>query len=143
MKGRYFASATAIIPASPQEVWHALTDPETIKQFMFGSTVNTDWQVGSAITFAGEWEGKTYEDKGEIKDVIENERLVTTYFSPLSGKEDKPENYHTVSYMLESKDGGTEVMVCQDNIETKKEAEQSSANWKTMLDSLKKLLEAR
>jgi uncharacterized protein YndB with AHSA1/START domain len=142
MKGRYFATASTIIRAEPKEVWQALTDPATIKQFMFGSTVNTDWKVGSAITFSGEWQGQAYEDKGELKDVVENERLVMTYYSPLSGKEDNIDNYNTVSYMLEPKDGGTEVMICQDNIETKDGAKAGNDNWQAVLDSLKKLLEA-
>src|SRR5207248_11804729 len=30
-----------------------------------GAEVQTDWQVGSPITFKGEWNGKSYEDTGE------------------------------------------------------------------------------
>jgi hypothetical protein len=41
-------------------------DPERIKEYYLGAEVQTDWQVGSPITFKGEWEGKSYEDKGEI-----------------------------------------------------------------------------
>lgn len=59
------------IDAPASEVWSALITPETIKQYFFGSEVETDWEEGSPITFRGEYEGKHYEDKGEIRDVEE------------------------------------------------------------------------
>ena len=62
----YVATAQCEIDASPEEVWRALTDPEVIKKYMFGSEVKTDWQPGSPITWQGEFEGRAYEDKGEI-----------------------------------------------------------------------------
>ena len=60
------AEAAVDIEASPSEVWGSLTDPEAIKQYFLGADVETDWRVGSPITFRGEWQGKSYEDKGEI-----------------------------------------------------------------------------
>jgi hypothetical protein len=37
------ATAEAEIAAPPGRVWAALTDPEQIKEYMFGSEVVTDW----------------------------------------------------------------------------------------------------
>jgi Activator of Hsp90 ATPase homolog 1-like protein len=37
------------ISASREQVWTALTDPEQIKKYMFGSQVVTDWEQGSPI----------------------------------------------------------------------------------------------
>jgi uncharacterized protein YndB with AHSA1/START domain len=142
MKARYFAAATAIVQANPHQVWQALTDPAIIKQFMFGSTVTTDWHVGSPITFAGEWEGKPYEDKGEIIRAMPDKCLTMTYYSPLSGKEDSPENYQAVGYLICENKNGTELFVVQDNAASKEEAEQSQQNWQMVLASMKKLLEA-
>jgi uncharacterized protein YndB with AHSA1/START domain len=42
----HVATAEAEIDASPAKVWTALTDPEQIKQYMFGSRVETDWKQG-------------------------------------------------------------------------------------------------
>jgi uncharacterized protein YndB with AHSA1/START domain len=137
----YVATAECEIEASPEDVWRGLTDPEAIREFMFGSEVQTDWKPGSPITWKGEYEGKSYEDKGEIVTVEPGRLLEVTHFSPLSGQEDKPENYHRVRYELQAADGRTRVRLTQDNSGSAEEAEHSSATWQAMLDGLKKVVE--
>src|SRR6478735_4317977 len=101
------ATASIDIAAPAEQVWAALTEPEQIAAYMFGSQVETDWQVGSAITWNGEWEGKPYQDKGEVLAYDEPRRLSVTHFSPLTGQDDVPENYHTLVYELSDADDGT------------------------------------
>jgi uncharacterized protein YndB with AHSA1/START domain len=137
----YVATAECEIEASPEDVWRGLTDPEAIREFMFGSEVQTDWKPGSPITWKGEYEGKSYEDKGEIVTVEPGRLLEVTHFSPLSGQEDTPENYHRVRYELQAADGRTRVRLTQDNSGSAEEAEHSSATWQAMLDGLKKVVE--
>jgi uncharacterized protein YndB with AHSA1/START domain len=137
----YVATAQCEIDAAPDKVWQALTDPELIKKYMFGSEVKTDWKPGSPITWQGEFEGRKYEDKGEILAVEPGRRLEVTHFSPLTGQEDRPENYHRVLYELRQTDGGTSVRLTQDNSSSAEEAEHSAANWQMMLDGLKKVAE--
>jgi uncharacterized protein YndB with AHSA1/START domain len=96
----HVAHAEVEISASPQQVWDALTDPEAISRFMFGSKVDTDWEEGSAITWSGEYDGTPFQDKGEILEVVESQRLRMTHYSPLSGEDDVPESYHTLDYRL-------------------------------------------
>jgi uncharacterized protein YndB with AHSA1/START domain len=96
----YLATAQTEINASPAQVWAALTDPALIKKYMFGSQVETDWQPGSPILWKGECEGHVYEDKGEILEIEPQRRLKVTHFSPLSGQQDVPGNYHTLLYEL-------------------------------------------
>ena len=60
------AQATIIINAPALKVWDALTKPELIKQYLFGTTVITEWNVGSPIIYEGQWQGKPYQDKGTI-----------------------------------------------------------------------------
>ena len=95
------ATAETEIDAPPSSVWRALTDPDVIEQYMFGARVVTDWQPGSSIVWKGEYEGKAYEDKGEVLEVVPERRLKVTHFSPLGGEDDVPENYHTLTYELE------------------------------------------
>ena len=105
----HVATAEVEIDASRARVWAALTDPEQIEQYMFGSRVETDWKLGSPIVWKGEYEGKHYEDRGEIVEIEPERRLKMTHFSPLSGQEDRPENYHTLLYELEEREGRTRV----------------------------------
>lgn len=78
------ASAEITIAAAAADVWAALTDPAQIKEYMFGSTVETDWQPGGSITWSGEYNGQPYQDKGEIITVEPPRRLEVTHFSPMT-----------------------------------------------------------
>jgi uncharacterized protein YndB with AHSA1/START domain len=139
----YVATAECVIDAPPEEVWRALTDPSVIREYMFGSDVRTDWQPGSTITWQGEFEGKSYEDKGEILTVEPGRLLEVSHFSPLSGQQDRPENYHRVRYELQPDGSHTRVGLTQDNNGSAEEAEHSSATWQAMLNGLKKVVEQR
>ena len=135
------ATAETEIEAPATRVWAALTDPGQIKEYMFGSQVETSWEVGSPITWNGEYEGRPYQDKGEVLTYDEPRELSVTHYSPLAGEDDKPENYHTLVYTLDEKDGTTRVSLTQDNCADEKEAEQFSANWQQMLAGLKSHIE--
>ena len=138
----HVAHAKVTVDATPQQAWQALTDPGEIRKWMVGTEVSTDWQVGSPVTWRGEMNGKPYEDKGEVLEVDEPRRLSTTHDSPLMGQEDRPENYHTVTYALEGDDGGpTTVTLEQDGNDSAEQAEQFSQNWQSMLDALKESVE--
>ena len=136
------ATAEIDINAPAQRVWDALTDPDKIARYMFGSRVETDWQAGSAITWEGEFQGRSYQDKGEIVQVVPGRKLVVTHFSPLSGQPDEPANYHTVSYELTERDGGTHVFLSQDNNASDDEAKHSTDTWQSMLTGLKDVVES-
>ena len=122
-------------------MWDALTKPDLIKQYLFGTEVATDWQVGSPITYKGTWEGKTYEDKGKILQIEPGKLLVSTYWSSFLGVPDIPENYQTVRYELSAESDGTRLTITQDNNDTQEAAAHSEQNWKMVLDGIKKLLE--
>ena len=135
------AKAEITIGVSSDKVWDALINPETIKKYMFGTTVISDWQEGSKIIWKGEWEGKQYEDKGKILIMEPKKKLQYSHFSPSPGVADVPENYHIVTIDLEEEDGITNVSLTQDNNADEKTKVHSEKNWKMMLASLKKLLE--
>ena len=142
MNKTYTAVATTMINAPASKVWEALTNPELIKRYMFGTNVITDWKVGSPIIYQGEWEGKPFEDKGKVLEIEREKSLITSHWSPLSGVPDSPENYHTVAYQLSGKNGRTQVTITQDKNASEEEKEHSEKNWSMMLGSLKELLEA-
>jgi uncharacterized protein YndB with AHSA1/START domain len=142
MKQEHIATVIITINTSPSKVWEALTKPELIKQYLFGTEVVTDWQIDSPIKYRGVWQGKSYEDKGKILQLEPGKLLVSTFWSSLSGDADIPENYKTVRYELASEDGGTRLSVSQDNNSSEEEAAHSEQNWKMVLDGIKKLLES-
>ena len=137
----HVATAEVQIDGTAEQVWNALTDPEQIKKYMFGSQVVTDWEEGSAIVWKGEYQGKRYMDKGEILEVEPPRRLKVTHFSPLSGDEDLPANYHTLLYELREEGGRTRLSLSQSNNATEEEAEHSKGNWEQMLAGLKGVVE--
>ena len=136
------ATAETDIDAPRDAVWRALTDPAHIEQWMFGSTVETDWQVGSPITWSGEYDGKEYQDKGEVLAYDEPDSLSVTHFSPMSGQEDVPENYHRLVYELSDRDGSTHLSLSQDGNGSDEEAEHARGNWEQMLRGLKDHVES-
>ncbi|HET8775664.1 MAG TPA: SRPBCC family protein [Thermoanaerobaculia bacterium] len=136
------AKASTTIAAPAARVWDALVTPASVQEYMFGTTVSSDWQEGSAITWKGEWQGKAYEDKGVIRKLDAPRVLQYTHFSPLAGLPDAPENYHTVTVELSDRDGVTEVLLSQDNNPTEEAKEHSEKNWRMMLDGLKKFVES-
>lgn len=141
MDKNLIARASIAINASRAKVWEALVNPETIKQYMFGTHVVTDWREGSPIRWKGEWQGKSYEDKGVILRFEPPRILQYSHFSPLSGLPDKPENYHTVTIEISSEGNQTRVSLAQDNNATEEERKHSEKMWKMMLTALKNFLE--
>jgi uncharacterized protein YndB with AHSA1/START domain len=135
------ARASTTIHATAQEVWNALTDPKAIEQYMFGAKVDSEWREGSPITWKGEYQGKPFEDKGRILEVRPARRLAYSHYSPMMGKPDRPENYHTVTIDLAGSGDETRVSLTQDNNSDEKALQHSEKNWEAMLEGLKKYVE--
>lgn len=142
MTGNHLSITTITIHAPITSVWKALTDPEMIRKYLYGTEASSEWKVGSAITYKGEWEGEPYEDRGTILDLKEPTLFRSTYFSPRGGKQDIPENYHTITWKLSDLGDETGVELTQDNNESEDAARKAEANWNTVLDELKNLLES-
>ncbi len=137
------AKASISIKAGADEVWDALTNPDKIKQYFFGTNAISDWKKGSSLKFTGEWEGKKYEDKGTILDSEPGKLFRYTYWSSMGKLEDKPENYATVTYELVPAGNETTLNITQDNVETEESREHSESNWQWILTELKKFVEER
>ena len=142
VKGSFVAEKRITINAPADAVWEALTDPEKVKVYMHGANMKTDWEVGSPITWTGEWKGAAYEDKGEVLAVEPGKLLRNTHWSPMGGTEDKPENYHTVTYELDQRADKTILTLKQDNNASQEEADaMAENNWGPVLEGLKKVAE--
>ena len=142
MGDNLIAKASTLIDAPIEKVWTALITPESIKQYMFGTTVASDWREGSPITWSGEWKGKPFEDKGEILEIAPARRLRYTHYSPLTGEPDVPSSYHTVTIELAPAGEGTDVELDQSGNADAKSREHSEQNWSQMLAGLKRVVES-
>ena len=135
------ARATVTIAAPAADVWEALVTSAAIKTYMFGATVTSDWVVGSPIVWAGEWQGRAYEDRGIILQIFRERVLEFSHFSPLAGVADLPENYHILTVHLSSDGAQTRVSLHQDNNLSDEACERAERNWRLMLAGLKHFVE--
>lgn len=143
------AQVSKVIDATADEIWRALTTPKIMKSYFLGADISSDFQVGSPITFRGQFKGKSYEDKGSIQTVEPGRRLSFSHYSPLAGLADDPENYHTVAFDLAPVKGGTRVTLTQANLlggvkpsDLEHRAEYEK-NWMSVLEGLRKTVEKR
>lgn len=129
-----------LVHAPINKVWEALTNPEIVKQYFFGSEMVTTWEIGSPILFRGQWEGQEYCDKGEVLEYFPLDKLAFSYLSSWSNKEDLPENYLWVGYEVKEQDRGTLLSISQSNY-TEALADHSKDNWRQVVEAMKKILE--
>lgn len=142
-KKDFNAVASVDIRATIEEVWDALINPQKVKQYLHDTNLNTDWKIGSPITWHGVWDGKAYEDKGTVLAFEPDKLLQMTHWSPLTGTEDNPENYHVVTYALTPSAGGTRLVLTQSNNATQEAADSmAEKGWLPILQKMKSLLEA-
>jgi len=145
MRNDLIVSESIDINAEPSKVWNALTNPEIIKKYLFGTETITDWKVGSEIIFQGEYgENKEYKyrDKGVILENVLNQLLSYSYWSGFSGLEDKPENYSVVIYKLESGDNKkTKFTWTQKGYATEEGYQHSLNGMKEFLKQIKEIIE--
>lgn len=137
----FTAKASIHIDASKEEIWEALVNPEMVKKYFYGTTLITDWKVGSPIIFRGEWQGKTYEDKGNVLEFVPLQKLVYNYWSTMSGLPDQPELYQIVTYELTDSPKGTLVSITQENLDSEKRMHHAEESWRPVLEGLRKLAE--
>jgi uncharacterized protein YndB with AHSA1/START domain len=141
MDSSFTASASIDIGVGAARVWEALTDPALIKRYLYGTDAVSDWKVGGSIVYKGVWEGKAYEDRGRIEEVLPGKRLRIAYWSAFSGLPDSPENYSPIEYDLVEAAGRTKLSIRQGNNATIESADRSAANWVQVLRAMKEILE--
>ena len=134
--------STVIIKASIQKVWDALTKPELVKQWQYGSDLVIDWKVGNDIKFRTEWEGKVFEQWGKVLEMIPHQLIKYSLFAPRPGLEDKPENYFIMSYTIEEQQEGIMVKIIQEDNREGAIQEEPQGEENPVLSGLKNLVES-
>jgi len=130
------------INASPTLLWEVLTNPDYTEKYMYNCRVKTDWEIGSEITWKGNFRGYNAFQKGEVLEYDPISHLKYTTFDPNYGLEDKPENYIHVGYHVHK--SGDESLLTVDN-ETfdgdDKRLEHIKQGWETVLKGIKEVAE--
>lgn len=134
--------STVNINAQVQQIWDALTKPELVKQWQYGSDLITDWKVGNEIRLRSEWEGKIFEQWGKILEIRPNELIKYSLFAPRPDLEDKPENYFVMSYVLTAENGQTKLQIIQEDNRPGAVQEEAQGEENSVLISLKTLAES-
>jgi uncharacterized protein YndB with AHSA1/START domain len=142
MRQDLIVSKSIVINASASKVWNVLTNPELIKEFLYGTETLTTWERGSEVVFQGEYNGQKYRDHGKVLENIENEKMIYSYWTGFSGLDDKPENYSTIAYELKKiSNDETEFTWTQKSYSTIENYEHSKNGMDELLKMIKKIAE--
>jgi uncharacterized protein YndB with AHSA1/START domain len=137
---RYSLAVDTVIHADIGEVWDVLVNPRMAGELFWGTTVESDFKVGSPIVWKGTWEGKPFEDRGIIKKMENQSILQYSHWSP--GSSAPPEaDRNLITIRLAREPAGIRVTLQHDNIASVTLKEHSEKNWKQLLERLKELAE--
>jgi len=130
-----------IIDASPQKVWDVLTKPEFVKLWQYGSQLDTSWEVGSKIKFTSKWEDTVFEQWGTVLEFTPPTKLRYSLFAPHPDLEDKAENYFEMIYLLNDKNGKTNLAIIQEDNRPNAVQEEEQGEENPILKTLKEIAE--
>ena len=133
--------STININTTKDKVWQAITKPELVKLWQYGSDLITTWEVGSTISFRTAWEDKVFEQWGIVLEFVPLERLTYSLFAPRPGLKDKPENYFKMSYVLTAENNGTKLQIIQEDNRVNAVQEEPQGEENPVLQSLKNIAE--
>jgi len=138
------SDSTVEILASAKKVWLALTVPELVKQWQYGSDLFTTWEVGAPIVFRNEWNEEVFEQKGTVLEFLPESRLKYSLFFPHPHLQDIAEHYFFMIYELTESDGATSLLVRQEDPRPSPPDESSGGDdGPDILSYLKELVEVK
>jgi uncharacterized protein YndB with AHSA1/START domain len=103
------------ILAPARRVWLALTVPDLVKQWQYGSDLLTTWKVGTPIMFRNDWNGQVFEQKGTVLEFFPESRLKYSLFFPRPDLPHIPEHYFFMTYELTESEDVTSLLVRQED----------------------------
>jgi uncharacterized protein YndB with AHSA1/START domain len=126
------------IRTTPQKLWQALTTPQTIEQYRFGMSVESEWQVGSMWRMYADG---SLMDSGEILESVPQKRLVMSWLSEWK-PEFKAEGNSRCSYEIEPTGASAKLTLTHSSERRDSRfIEAVAAGWPMVLSNLKSLLE--
>ena len=134
------------IKASASKVWDAITNPDKIEKYMFGSRIETDWKPGSKSNFYILQDEKQITTvKGEVIRNVPGKLLEHTLFPAGTTLNDSPENYIVITYELDEHGEETDLTITQKGYKYVEEGLKryidSQKGWKVALPKLVEVAE--
>ena len=134
--------STITINTPKQRVWDALTRPDLVKLWQYGSDLLTTWEVGSKIEFSTKWEDKVFKQWGTVLQFDPPDKLAYNLFAPRPGIDDKPENYFIMKYVLSDLGDKTKLEIIQEDNRANAVQEPPQGDENPILQAIKKLAES-
>ena len=143
MKKSQISEKKVLINIPPKDLWAVLTESKFTRVYMFNCSVNSDWKIGSPITWKGNYQGYDAYQKGEILDIKPFELLKYSTFDPNFGLADKAENYIHVSYLLNESNGKTELTIINETFDgDEQRMEHIMQGWNMVIGKIKEVAES-
>lgn len=127
------------IATTPEKLWAALTRGEFTKKYWYGRRIESEWTVGSPVSFFDRDSDALY--KGVVLECAPPRRLVYT-FRPEVSEEVRALGYSRVSFTLEPFEGMVKLTLVHDELPDEQAAEGFREGWSPILSSLKTMLES-
>lgn len=131
------------IRTTPQKLWDAITKPEFTRQYFYGSSVKSDWKIGSPIVHLNEDEKPMLE--GKVVEIDAPHRLVTTFASRYGkpgGDDPSKDRPSRVTWGIEQRGETCKLTLTHDDFDGETATYKSVGNgWNPVLSGLKTLLE--
>ncbi|NOU18052.1 MAG: SRPBCC domain-containing protein [Bacteroidales bacterium] len=134
--------STISLNAPVNKIWDALTKPELVKQWQYGSDLITDWKVGSGIRFRSEWEGQIFEQWGKILEVTPYKLIRYSLFAPRPDLEDIPANNFVMNYILTEEKNSIRLDIVQEDSRPGAVQEAPQGEENPVMGALKALIES-
>jgi uncharacterized protein YndB with AHSA1/START domain/DNA-binding transcriptional ArsR family regulator len=124
------------IRATPEQVWHALTDADLTARY-WGHRNVSDWQPGSTWRHVRTDGSGIADVTGEVVETVPPERLVVTF----PGSEEQRDQPSRVTFSIEPYQDIVRLTVRHVDLPTEADREAIAAGWPAVLANLKSLLE--
>jgi uncharacterized protein YndB with AHSA1/START domain/DNA-binding transcriptional ArsR family regulator len=126
------------IKTTPERLWRAITDPADTQLYFFGTTVQSDWKLGSRLDYM---EGDQLSIHGKIVEIEPPYRLVHSFETDYDPEQasDKPTR---VTWTIEKMGEACRLTLVHDEFEGEtKTYREVEHGWSQILSGLKTLLE--
>ena len=127
------------IRTTPEKLWEAITRGEQTQQYFYGTRVESDWKMGSAVRHMGA-NGEVNLD-GKVLEIEPRKRLVTTFRSvhDAEAAKDRPSR---VTWEIQALGDVCKLTLTHDDFDGEtKTYRMVGSGWNPVLSGLKTLLE--